>query len=276
VEILVTSTCVHLVKSGKTGNNPVQAYLDTLTLSQVFALKEDVDNALEECEDSSRCMAVYQGGDDLRQRVRKQCFDKDGTPLRPHRQNDLLQKLHVRLGCHNLQNIPIGFFYAKWSEKLEFHLTRAGRQDRSISSASKTRTPTPSPVRSPSPIKALNIPPLAAAADLDISIDSIDDSIDITLRIDQLRSLRTAIFNDTSDGKLTKKDKAVFWYREKRRAAWKAVASETMLNEAEWNDRYDQEELEKVRVSVEELETMLEEDQQQAIFGYGPAGQGRK
>jgi tripartite-type tricarboxylate transporter receptor subunit TctC len=75
---------------------------------------------------------------------------------------------------------------------------------------------------------------------------------------------------------LTKKDKAVFWYREKRRAAWKAVASETMLNEAEWNDRYDQEELEKVRVSVEELETMLEEDQQKTIFGYGPAGQGRK
>ena len=49
-----------------------------------------------------------------------------------------------------------------------------------------------------------------------------------------------------------------------------------MLNEAEWNDRYDQEELEKVRVSMEELENTLEEDQQQATFGYGPAGQGRK
>jgi hypothetical protein len=274
VEILVTSTCVHLVKSGKTGSNPVQAYLDTLSFKQVVALKVDVDNALEECEDSSRCMAVYQGGDDLRQRVRKHCFDKDGNPLRPHRQNDSLKKLHARLGCHNLQHIPIGFYYAKWFEKLEFYLTRAGKQDRSLSSASKTRTPTPSPVRSP--IKALNIPPLAAAADLDISIDSIDDSIDITLRIDQLRSLRAAIFNETSDGKLTKKDKAVFWYREKRRAAWKAVASETMLNETEWNDRYDQEELEKVRVSVEELETMLEEDQQKTFFGYGPAGQGRK
>jgi hypothetical protein len=122
----------------------------------------------------------------------------------------------------------------------------------------------------------LNIPPLAAAEDLDISIDSIDDSIDITLRIDQLRSLRTAIFNDTSDGKLTKKDKAVFWYREKRRTAWKVVASKTMMNESEWNELYDQEELEKVRESMEELENILEEDQQQAIFGYGPAGQGRK
>jgi hypothetical protein len=254
----------------------VQAYLDTLTLSQVFALKEDVDDALEKCEDSSRCMAVYQGGDDLRQRVSKQCFAKDGTPLRPHRQIDNKKQLHARLGCHNLQNIPIGFYYAKWSEKLLFHLARASKQDRSLSSTSKTRTPTPSPVRSPSPIKASNIPPLAAAADLDISIDSIDDSIDITLRIDQLRSLRAAIFNETSDGKLTKKDKTVFWYRETRRTAWKAVASETMLNEAEWNDRYDQEELEKVRESEEQLETLLEEDQQKSFFGYGPAGQGRK
>ena len=111
---------------------------------------------------------------------------------------------------------------------------------------------------------------------MNISIDSIDDSIDITLRIDQLRSLRAAIFDETSDGKLTKKDKTVFWYREKRRTAWKAVASKTMLNETEWNERYDQEELEKVRESMEELENILEEDQQQAIFGYGPAGQGRK
>jgi hypothetical protein len=113
-------------------------------------------------------------------------------------------------------------------------------------------------VQSPSPpIKASNIPPLAAAANLDISIDSIDESIDITLRIDQLRSLRAAIFNETSDGKLTKKDQAVFWYREKRRTAWKAVASKTMMNESEWNDRYDQEELERVRESMEQLENML-------------------
>ena len=95
MEILVTSTCANLLKSAKTGNNPVQAYLDTLSLAQVFALKEDVDLALEQCEDSSRCMAVYQGGDDLRQRVRKQCFAKDGSPLRPHRQDDSMKKLHV-------------------------------------------------------------------------------------------------------------------------------------------------------------------------------------
>ena len=119
-----------------------------------------------------------------------------------------------------------------------------------------------------------NIQPLAAA--LDASIEGIDDSTidDATHSIDELRLLRAAIFNDTSNGKLTKKDKTVFWYREKRRIAWKAVASETMMNESEWNDRYDQGELEKVRVSEEQLETLLAGHQQN--IGYGPAGQGRK
>jgi hypothetical protein len=111
---------------------------------------------------------------------------------------------------------------------------------------------------------------------LDISIDGIDDSTiaDAIGSIEKLRLLRAAILNDTSDGKLTKQDKTVFWYREKRRIAWKAVASKTMLNEAEWNDRYDQEELEKVQESEEQLETLLAEHQQN--IGYGPAGQGRK
>jgi hypothetical protein len=86
--------------------------------------------------------------------------------------------------------------------------------------------------------------------------------------------LRAAIFNDTSNGKLTKKDKTVFWYREKRRIARKAAASETMMNESEWNDRYDQGELEKVRASKKQLETLLAEHQQNT--DYGPAGQRRK
>ena len=109
VEILVTSTCAHLVKSVKAGSNPVHAYLDTLSLAQVFALKEDVDSVLEQCEDSSRCMSAYQGDDDLLSRVRKQCFAKNGTPLRPHKQDDMLKKLHARLGCYNFHHIPMGF-----------------------------------------------------------------------------------------------------------------------------------------------------------------------
>ena len=46
-----------------------------------------------------------------------------------------------------------------------------------------------------------------------------------------------------------------------------------MLNESEWNDRYDQGELEKVQASEEQLETLLSEHRQS--IGYGPAGQGR-
>ncbi len=176
--------------------------------------------------------------------------------------------------------IPIGFYFAKWSEKLNFHLARAGRQDRSLSSTSRTRTSTPSPVqaRSPSPsgkeARSPNIPPLAAA--LDVPIDGIDDLTitDARSSIDELRMLRAAIFNDISNGELTKKDKTVFWYREKRRIVWKAAASGTMMNESERNDRYDQGELEKVRASDEQLETLLAEHQQN--IGYGPAGQGRK
>ena len=100
VETIITSTCVHLLKAVKAGGNLVQTYLDTLSLSQVAALRKDVDDALEQCEDSGRYMAVYQGGDDLPSRVRRQCFTKDGKPLKPHKLNDMLKNLHVRLRCH--------------------------------------------------------------------------------------------------------------------------------------------------------------------------------
>ncbi len=59
VEIIVTSTCVHLLKSIKAGGNPVQTYLDTLSLSEVIALNKEVESALERCEDNSRHMAAY-------------------------------------------------------------------------------------------------------------------------------------------------------------------------------------------------------------------------
>jgi len=130
VEIIVTSTCVHLLKGTSSAGNPVQAYLDTLSRAQVKALMEDVDNALEQCEDSRRHMAVYQGGDRLIQRVREHCFTRDGRPLRPHKLDDLLKKLHLRLGCHKLHSIPVGFYYAKWSEKLHFHLAKRISKER--------------------------------------------------------------------------------------------------------------------------------------------------
>jgi hypothetical protein len=211
--------------------------------------------------------------------VRRQCFTKDGKPLKPHKLNDMLQKLHVRLGCHSQHFIPIGFYYAKWSDKLHFHLARAGRQDRSLSSTSRTRTPTPSPApaRSPSPpvtdTRSPDIAPLSVAGDA--SIDDIDDMTieDAENSRDELRLLRAAIFDDKSDGKLTKKDKTIFWYREDHRNAWKAESADTMMNESEWNERYDQGELEKLQASEQQLEILLSEHLQN--IGYGPAGQGR-
>ncbi len=90
--------------------------------------------------------------------------------------------------------------------------------------------------------------------------------------LNDIREKRVAIFDETKDGLLTKKDKAVFWYRQSRRQEWQAVAAETMLNEAERNDQHDQESLEKLRKEEEQLETLLAEHEKS--IGYGPAGQG--
>jgi tripartite-type tricarboxylate transporter receptor subunit TctC len=49
------------------------------------------------------------------------------------------------------------------------------------------------------------------------------------------------------------------------------VEAETMLNEAEWNARYDQQSLERLKETEEQLETLLEEHLKS--IGDGPAGQ---
>ena len=64
VELLISASCLNFLKSSKVTGNPVQAYLDTLSFAQKTALKEDVEGALDLCEDSNRHMAVYGGGDD--------------------------------------------------------------------------------------------------------------------------------------------------------------------------------------------------------------------
>ncbi len=56
-----------------------------------------------------------------------------------------------------------------------------------------------------------NDAPLSAAGDVSIDDMTIADA---ESKLDKLRLLRAAIFDDTSNGKLTKKDKLVFWYRE--------------------------------------------------------------
>ena len=246
-------------------------------------LKKDVEVALGHCEDSNRCMAVYSGGSDFAARIRKQCFDKDGTPLRPHKLDDMLKKLHARLGCHSLHSIPIGFYYAKWNEKLLFHLANAFKPDRSHSrtSSSRSRTPSPKtsastrsagdPTRSPNPPERHLRSPKSASSSAAGGDMSVDSGMSIEDALGNLRVKRAAIFDETKDGALTKKDKAVFWYRQGRRQEWQAVASSVMMNESEWNDQHDQNALEKLRVEEEQLETLLAEHKNS--IGYGPAGQ---
>ena len=216
-------------------------------------------------------MAVYRGGSDFAQRIRERCFDKRGEPLRPHKLDDMSKKLHARLGCHSLHSIPIGFYYSKWSEKLEFHMANALKLDRSHSRTSSSRSRTPSPrmaaptLRAPeSHLKSSKIASSPAAGE-DMSIEEAQDALN------DLREKRAAIFDETKDGALMKKDKAVFWYRENRRHEWLTVAAGTMLSEAEWNERHDQESLEKLRESEEQLETLLTEHKNS--IGDGPAGQ---
>jgi hypothetical protein len=98
-----------------------------------------------------------------------------------------------------------------------------------------------------------------------MSIEEAQDALN------DVREKRAAIFDETKDGALTKKDKVVFWYRENRRHEWLTVAAGTMLSEAEWNERHDQESLEKLRESEEQLETLLTEHK--ISIGDGPAGQ---
>ena len=167
------------------------------------------------------------------QRVREQCFTHGGQPLRPHKLQTLpmYKKLHQRLGLHNLHAIPIGFYYAKWSEKLHFHLSaygvRKAREQCSLS-ATSTTTRTPTPERSHSPYtRSSDIVPLTAAV-VDTSRDkTVPDAEE---KLDELRVLRASIFDDTLDRNLTKKDQAVFWYREERRKQWKLVKNDVMLN----------------------------------------------
>ena len=118
-----------------------------------------------------------------------------------------------------------------------------------------------SPERHPRPPKIAS----SSAAGADTSIEEAE------VALNNLREKRAAIFDETKDGALTKKDKAVFWYRHSRRQEWQAVAAGNMLSEADWNDRHYQESLEKLRKEEEQLETLLAEHK--ISIGYGPAGQ---
>jgi hypothetical protein len=274
VESIITTTCVHMLKGEKAPGNPVQGYLGTLSIARIVELQRDVDAALEQCEDSSKHMAVYRGGDDLAQRIHTQRLHtrrptryigfmaEDKKPLRCHKATDSLHRLHERLGCHKQYYIPIGFFYAKWSEKLHFHFSRIRAQKPTYSSSSSSRSRTPSPKAAStstrcagvssrsSPERQLKSPKIAAssaAGGVTYSVEEGEDALKV------LMETRASIFDDTKDGllSLSKHHKAVFWYRQNRREKWQAAAAGTMLNESEWNAQHDQEALEKLQKAEE-------------------------
>jgi hypothetical protein len=292
-----------MLKGTKVTGNPVQAYLSTLPLSQIVGLQKEVDAALEQCEDSNRHMAVYRGGDDLARRIRAQCFDKDKIAQRPHKMSDSLHRLHERLGCHSQHSIPIGFYYAKWSEKLIFHLSNLRKQERSHSSASPSRSRTPSPriavsTRSAGdptrsldpPEQHLESPTMASSSaapntypalhprDAKYYMEQDAKYLDTKQKIEEaeahlndIREKRAAIFDDTKDKLLKMEQKSVFRYRQARLSIWRG-REDTMIDVQEWNDRYDREQLEKLQKEEEQLEMLLAKLAKS--IGYGPAGQG--
>jgi hypothetical protein len=61
---------------------------------------------------------------------------------------DLNVRLHERLLVFNQHSIPIGFYYAKWLEKLNFYieqLSKEGSRNPSPSAQSASNTPVPTP-----------------------------------------------------------------------------------------------------------------------------------
>jgi hypothetical protein len=76
-------------------------------------------------EDTNRSMAVYRDGEDLPERMHTLCFTIGRDRLHandPHKLNDVNRELHERLACHKMHFIPVGFYYAKCLEKLDFYL----------------------------------------------------------------------------------------------------------------------------------------------------------
>jgi hypothetical protein len=64
-------------------------------------------------------------GDDLQDRIRELSFTADGNRLKPkapHSHADINERLHERLLCYNQHFIQIGFYNAKWLEKLNFYI----------------------------------------------------------------------------------------------------------------------------------------------------------
>jgi hypothetical protein len=126
-ELIITSNCRYKMPEQPKGKRVsyVKAYLDGMTNAEVVELQEDTRGALEDLEDTNRSMAVYRDGDDLLERVRASCFTLGQQGLLSkdaYKPMDGKTRLHARLAFPKLYCIPVGFYYAKWLEKLEYYL----------------------------------------------------------------------------------------------------------------------------------------------------------
>jgi hypothetical protein len=269
-EVIITYSCRNAASRttrGESRGNDVKAYLDTLSRRSVLQLQKDTLEALENLEDTRRSMAVYRDGPDLQDRIRNSCFTSTGFRLQmkaSHAVVDLNVRLHERLLVFNQHSIPIGFYYAKWLEKLNFYigqLSKEGSRNPSPSAHSASNTPVPTPQKSSSS-----------------SIASSSAANPVTH--ESMRSLtekRAAIFDDREDHQLKVKDRSVFLYRSSRLAHWVKTqedAGGSYMTEEEHNDQYDQEQLDLVHSAMSKLNKNNSKTQQN--LGDGPAGQGQR
>ncbi len=269
-EVIITYSCRNAVARttrGDSRGNDVMAYLDTLSRRSVLQLQKDTVEALENLEDTRRSMAVYRDGPDLQNRIRNSCFTSTGFRLQmkaSHTVSDLNVRLHERLLIFNQHSIPIGFYYAKWLEKLDFYIGQLSKdvsRNHSPPAKSTSSTPVPTPQKS--------------------SSSSIASSSAATLVTQEsmlpLMEKRAAIFDDRDDHQLKVKDRSVFLYRSSRLVHWVKTQEEaggSYMTEEEHNAQYDQEQLDHVHSAMSKLNKNNSKTQQN--LGDGPAGQGQR
>jgi hypothetical protein len=230
-------------------------------------LQKDTVEALENLEDTRRSMAVYRDGPDLQDRIRNSCFTSTGFRLQmkaSHTVSDLNVRLHERLLVFNQHSIPIGFYYAKWLEKLNFYIGQLSKEvSRNLIPPAKSasNTPVPTPQKSSSSSIASS-----SAANL-VTHESMQS----------LMEKRAAIFDDREDHQLKVKDRSIFLYRSSRLVHWVKTQEEaggSYMTEEEHNAQYDQEQLDHVHSAMSKLNKNNSKTQQN--LGDGPAGQGQR
>ncbi len=269
-EVIITNSCRNAAARNTRGErrgNDVMAYLDTLSLRTVMQLQKDTVDALENLEDTRRSMAVYQDGPDLQDRIRNSCFTSTGFRLQmkvSHTVCDLNVRLHERLLIFNQHSIPIGFYYAKWLEKLNFYIRQLSK-DASRNNSPPAKSASGTPVSTPQKSSSSSIAS-SSAANL-VTHESMQS----------LMEKRAAIFDDREDHQPMVKDRSVFLYRSSRLVHWVKTQEEaggSYMTEEEHNAQYDQEQLDLVHSAMSKLNKNTTKTQQN--LGDGPAGHGQR